>query len=476
MELAELHLNGRLFTWSNERLHPTLERIDRAFAVTDWIHEFPNHHLSCLSTDCSDHAPLSLKLNNSAATKPRFRFKEFWPKLDGFIDVVREAWVCPLPNADACRVLDCKLRNTAKALKAWSSQSVGSIRLQMIMARKIIKELDAAQDFRQLSAGEMELRSELKCSTLGLASLSRSIARQRSRIRHLEEGDANTRYFHLQACHRSRKNFIASIEHEGVVLTSEEAKSDLAFDFYNALLGHNFTRTAQLDLDNLQLPRLGLHGLDDPFSEDEIWGIVKEMPSVAHRAPDGFTGLFFKKTWEVIKPDIINLFNAFWSLDTRSLYLLNDALMVLLRKCPTPKKIGDYRPISLIHSVGKLLTKGLARRLAPRLHELVKNNQSAFVKGGSLYDNFRAVQLSARWSHGRNHPCVLLKVDIAKAFDSVSWEFLLELLRHAGFSLRWTDWILAILSTASTKVSINGVLSRRICHARGLRQGDLLDQ
>lgn len=190
--------------------------------------------------------------------------------------------------------------------------------------------------------------------------------------------------------------------------------------------------------------------------------------------PDGFTGLFYKTAWEIIKPDVVNVFNAFWSMDMRSLYLLNDATMVFLRKCPTPTKLGDYRPISLIHSIGKLMTKLLARRLAPKLLHMVSPNQSAFVKGRCLHDNFIAVQLTARWLHGRHHSCILLKVDIAKAFDSVSWEFLIEVLSHIGFPARWNDWISAIVSTASTRVSINGNLSRRICHARGLRQGDPL--
>ena len=66
---------------------------------------------------------------------------------------------------------------------------------------------------------------------------------------------------------------------------------------------------------------------------------------------------------------------------------------------------------------------------------------------------------------------MLLKVDIAKAFDSVAWPFLLEALQHLGFSRRWMDWISALLSTASTRVTLNGRLGRRICHARGLRQG-----
>ena len=67
---------------------------------------------------------------------------------------------------------------------------------------------------------------------------------------------------------------------------------------------------------------------------------------------------------------------------------------------------------------------------------------------------------------------MLLKVDLAKAFDSVAWPFLLEVLELAGFPIRWWNWISAMLSTASAKVLVNGRLGNRICHARGLRQGD----
>ena len=78
------------------------------------------------------------------------------------------------------------------------------------------------------------------------------------------------------------------------------------------------------------------------------------------------------------------------------------------------------------------------------------------------------------WLYTRHCPAVLLKVDLAKAFDSVAWPFLLEVLEHIGFPARWRDWLSAILATASTKVLVNGRPGRRICHARGLRQGDPL--
>lgn len=65
------------------------------------------------------------------------------------------------------------------------------------------------------------------------------------------------------------------------------------------------------------------------------------------------------------------------------------------------------------------------------------------------------MQLAFRWLHCRRFTIVLLKVDIVKAFDSITWPFLLEVLQHIGFPRCWTNWISILLSTASTKVLLN---------------------
>lgn len=119
-----------------------------------------------------------------------------------FIDVVALAWSAPLFHADPFRLLDFKLHIVAAALKSWSSRKLGSIRFQLVLAREVILRLDVAEESRTLSVQERTLRNELKVKCLGLASLNRTIARQRSKILFLAEGDANTKFFHLQACHR----------------------------------------------------------------------------------------------------------------------------------------------------------------------------------------------------------------------------------------------------------------------------------
>jgi hypothetical protein len=89
VELTELHLSGRLNTWSNERHHPTLEQIDRVFACIPWCDLFPHHHLCAISSSCSDYAPLLLNTNVNASFKKRFQFESIWPKLLGYIEVVQ---------------------------------------------------------------------------------------------------------------------------------------------------------------------------------------------------------------------------------------------------------------------------------------------------------------------------------------------------------------------------------------------------
>jgi hypothetical protein len=148
--------------------------------------------------------------------------------------------------------------------------------------------------------------------------------------------------------------------------------------------------------------------------------------------------------------------------------------MVLLPKRADASAVKDYRPISLMHSFAKLFMKVLATRLASRIDELVGIEQSAFIKGRCIQDNFIYVRALLRRLHRSKTPSLLMKLDISKAFDSVSWVYLLDMLRVRGFGVRWRNWIAAFLSSASSRVLFNGEEGASISHRRGLRQGDPL--
>lgn len=127
-----------------------------------------------------------------------------------------------------------------------------------------------------------------------------------------------------------------------------------------------------------------------------------------------------------------------------------------------------------MHSFAKLVTKLLASRHASKLQGMVSPNQSAFIKGHFIQDNFILVQQTARFLHQQKQPRILLKLDISRAFDSVSWPSLLEVMQQLGFGQIWRDIISGLLSTSSTRVLLNGIPGEFISHQRGLQQGDPL--
>jgi Reverse transcriptase (RNA-dependent DNA polymerase) len=107
--------------------------------------------------------------------------------------------------------------------------------------------------------------------------------------------------------------------------------------------------------------------------------------------------------------------------------------------------------ISVINLISKLITKVLANRLCSMLSELIDANQTAFVHGRYIVENFLTV---------------LLKVDFSKAFDSVNWNFLSDV--HArGFPIQWILWIQDLLSSLSSRVVVNDERTPFFNHKRG---------
>jgi hypothetical protein len=97
-----------------------------------------------------------------------------------------------------------------------------------------------------------------------------------------------------------------------------------------------------------------------------------------------------------------------------------------------------------------------------------------FIKGRFIQDNFMLVQQTTSFLYQQNKASLLLKLDITKDFDFVSWPFFIEVMQHLGFGQLWRDLISGLLVTSSTQVLLNGCPGCHILHKRGLRQGDSL--
>jgi hypothetical protein len=157
------------------------------------------------------------------------------------------------------------------------------------MSNELILRLDVAMESRALFVEERGFRRLLKRKLLGLASLERTIARQRSRITWLAEGDACTKFFHLDANHRRRKNFIAHLKVDGVLEAEQEKTANAADAFYFNLLGTAPEREFSLGLDFLGVGSHDLSELDRPFIEEEVWVVVRSQELEKALGSDGFS-------------------------------------------------------------------------------------------------------------------------------------------------------------------------------------------
>ena len=266
--------------------------------------------------------------------------------------------------------------------------------------------------------------------------MERARRRQASRLTWLKEGDANTRFFHLKINARRRKNHIHTLQHNNQILISHEEKAAALRQHFSSALGSTTPRPRTINWDAIELPTMDFAGLDLPFTAAEIWAAIKDSLAEKAPGPDGFSGVFYRTCWPIIRGDIMDAFSHVYHLAAGDFASLNRASICLLpKKCPAAS-VGDFRPISLIHSFAKLLAKVLARRLSPFMGDLVSPAQTAFLRSRSIHENFLYVRNLARSLHRRNKPSLLIKLDFARAFDSISWEYLLELLQRLSLPPR----------------------------------------
>jgi hypothetical protein len=151
---------------------------------------------------------------------------------------------------------------------------------------------------------------------------------------------------------------------------------------------------------------------------------------------------------------------------------LNTSFITLVPKCQSPESVNDYRPITLLNYCLKMLTKLLANHLQRVILHIIHANKYGFL------DN-RSIQDCIAWAFEYIHKCqssgrqvLLLKLDFAKAFDTIEHEPMMDIMRAMGFNERWLKWMSCIFSSGKSSVLLNGTPGRQFDCRRGVRQGD----
>ncbi|XP_020691383.1 uncharacterized protein LOC110106006 [Dendrobium catenatum] len=207
-----------------------------------------------------------------------------------------------------------------------------------------------------------------------------------------------------------------------------------------------------------------------PITNDEIKSVVFSGPNSSSPGPDGFSFTFYKRSWEVIGFYVCNAVKHFFS--SGQLPSAAKATgIVLIPKHSHASNISDYRPISLCNVLYKIIAKILAIRLKEVLPFIIHKSQAGFISKRISSDNIvLAADILRTFNVERVNKFLCAKLDIKKAFDIVSREFLLQRLAIKGFPEQFITWIKGCIMDVPFSVIINGTLEGFFKSSSGLRQ------
>ncbi|XP_074314729.1 uncharacterized protein LOC141649964 [Silene latifolia] len=456
--LTEVPFFGPRFTWMNNQYNGNfiMERLDRAYANQQWFTLFPSSSLLHLPILVSDHAPIILSIcPDSKSRKRPYRIDNWCLSYPEVRDMVLQAWKTPFFGS-SMYVRSRKLSTVRFAILQWviNHRISHGINWSEIEADL---DLNATHITDETSASSfMHLRS----SRLQMLRNKRHYWVQRSKFRTEVLDGFPTRFLYSRVKKRATKHRIMALRSaDGVWLESPESiTNEIVSYFKNLLCSNNLhgppSPVASLHscLNGLALPKLRLVEcslLEAPFSETDILHALQGMDASKSPGPDGITPKFFQTFW----PEIGHLVTSALLRFLNSGVMLkewNNTIIVLIPKTDKPELVSQFRPISLCNVIYRLASKCMANRLKLVIPSLISDSQQAFVPDRLMSDGcliaHEIMHYINKTKKGTNCYSVI-KLDMHKAFDRVSWHFLMSVLDLFGFPMSWRNLIWECIST-----------------------------
>nr|GEU47521.1 RNA-directed DNA polymerase, eukaryota [Tanacetum cinerariifolium] len=266
----------------------------------------------------------------------------------------------------------------------------------------------------------------------------------KSKVKWAIEGDENSKFFHGMVNKKHSHLAIRGVFDKGKWVTDPSVVKQVFCKHFEARFKEPATQRLLLNvLFNKRLSDIQSSYLESNVTQDEIrlavWSCVKYFFE---------TGLFPKGC--------------------------NSSFIALILKVADAKLVNDFRPISLVGCVYKVVTKVLANQLSLVIADLVSDTQSTFVANRQILDGPFILNEILHWCKRKRKQAMFFKVDFAKAYDSVRWDYLLDVLEAFGFGQTWCKWNRGTLSSAKASILVNGSPSNEFSFHCGLKQGDPL--
>ena len=304
----------------------------------------------------------------------------------------------------------------------------------------------------------------------------------RSRVRWVEEGEKSTKYFsNLENRGWQKKNISRLKNTESNMITNPaEVLKELQTFYTNLYTSQDDVHdtvngnVSESFFDNINIPQLSedqKQSLHSPLTKQELFNIVKSMNMNKTPGFDGLPAEFYLVFWADVSDLLMNSLNFSLQNGEMSPSQRNGIITLLPKKDRDPLLVKNYRPITLLTTDYKILAKCYANRLKRCLPDLIHPDQSGFMKGRNISHNIRLLLDIIEYTDLNDIPGCILLLDIEKAFDSVSHNFLFRVLEKFNFSKQFIDSIKTLYANRQSYVLNNGFLTDRIPMKRGIFQG-----
>ncbi|KAL2904328.1 hypothetical protein RDABS01_003038 [Bienertia sinuspersici] len=198
------------------------------------------------------------------------------------------------------------------------------------------------------------------------------------------------------------------------------------------------------------------------------------IPSNKVPGLDGYNSQFFKTAWPIVGKDVIQAVRDFFD-NGKLLKEVSITTLTMVPKVQTPSTVSEYRPIACCSTIYKCISKLLCSRLSLVLPDIISQNQGAFVSGRSIMHNALIFQNFIKFYRpSQIQDCCMFKLDVKKAYNTVSWGFMSDFMTQMGFPKHFIESIMICITSPPYSLMINGVPSPLLSPGRGLRQGDPL--